>query len=127
VRAIGERFDIVLFMGVLYHLRYPLLAIDLIHAHVARDLLVFQAMQRGSDRIALVAEDYDFWDDAPFRDADFPAMYFIEGRYAGDPTNWWIPNRACTESMLRSTGFEIVAHPDREIYLCRRVEAPAEV
>ena len=38
----------VLFMGVLYHLRHPLLALDLIHRHVAEDLLVFQSMQRGS-------------------------------------------------------------------------------
>src|SRR4051795_3185982 len=48
VAELGERFDVVLFMGVLYHLRHPLLALDLIHDHVARDLLVFQSMQRGS-------------------------------------------------------------------------------
>ena len=48
VGALGETFDIVLFLGVLYHLRHPLLALDLIHEHVARDLLVFQSMQRGS-------------------------------------------------------------------------------
>ena len=41
--ALGERFDVVLFMGVLYHLRHPLLALDLIHEHVADDLLVFQS------------------------------------------------------------------------------------
>ena len=35
VGALGERFDLVLFMGVLYHLRHPLLALDLIHEHVA--------------------------------------------------------------------------------------------
>ena len=39
VASIGETFDVVLFLGVLYHLRHPLLALDLIHAHVARDLL----------------------------------------------------------------------------------------
>ena len=39
VAALGERFDIVLFLGVLYHLRHPLLALDLIHEHVAGDLL----------------------------------------------------------------------------------------
>ncbi len=50
VGALGERFDIVLFMGVLYHLRHPLLALDLIREHVAGDLLVFQSMQRGSER-----------------------------------------------------------------------------
>ena len=45
VAALQERFDIVFFIGVLYHLRHPLLALDLIHEHVARDLLVFQALQ----------------------------------------------------------------------------------
>jgi tRNA (mo5U34)-methyltransferase len=47
-------------------------------------------------------------------------MYFIEHRYANDPTNWWIPNRACMEAMLRSAGFEIIQHPELEVYICRR-------
>jgi tRNA (mo5U34)-methyltransferase len=47
-------------------------------------------------------------------------MYFVEHRYADDPTNWWIPNRACMEGMLRSSGFEITAHPEAEVYVCRR-------
>ena len=51
VAALGERFDVVLFLGVLYHLRHPLLALDLIHEHVARDLLVFQSLQRGSPEV----------------------------------------------------------------------------
>ena len=42
VGALGETFDLVIFMGVLYHLRHPLLALDLIREHVARDLLLFQ-------------------------------------------------------------------------------------
>ena len=37
-------------MGVLYHLRHPLLALDLIREHVAGDLLLFQSMLRGSAR-----------------------------------------------------------------------------
>ncbi len=36
VGALGEASDIVLFLGVLYHLRHPLLALDLIHEHVPR-------------------------------------------------------------------------------------------
>src|SRR5690606_17761888 len=48
VAALGERFDVVLFLGVLYHLRHPLLALDLIHEHVAGNLLAYQSMQRGS-------------------------------------------------------------------------------
>jgi tRNA (mo5U34)-methyltransferase len=52
-------------------------------------------------------------------------MYFIEKSYSGDPTNWWIPNRACAEAMLRSAGFEIVAHPEIEVYVCRRRDGPS--
>lgn len=124
VAALNERFDIVLFMGVLYHLRHPLLALDLIHTHVARDLLIFQSMQRGSAETAPVAEDYDFFETGHFNIPEYPKLHFVERRYAGDPTNWWVPNRACTEAMLRSAGFEITAHPEEEVYLCRRVEAP---
>src|SRR4051794_29491432 len=51
VADLGERFDLVIFMGVFYHLRHPLLALDLVHEHVARDLVVFQSMQRGSEDI----------------------------------------------------------------------------
>jgi tRNA (mo5U34)-methyltransferase len=41
IGSLNERFDVVLFMGVLYHLRHPLLALDLIHEHVANDILCF--------------------------------------------------------------------------------------
>jgi tRNA (mo5U34)-methyltransferase len=122
--ALGERFDIVLFMGVLYHLRHPLLALDLIHAHVAHDVLVFQSMQRGSDTVDALKEDYDFWDTEQFDGAGYPKLHFVEHDYAGDWTNWWIPNRACAEAMLRSAGFEITAHPEAEVYICRRVAPP---
>src|SRR5205085_11904456 len=103
VAALGEAFDIVLFMGVLYHLRHPLLALDLIHEHAARDLLVFQSMHRGSPEVDAHQEDYDFWQTHMFDLPGFPKLHFIEDRYAGDPTNWWVPNRACAEAMLRST------------------------
>lgn len=124
VGALGERFDIVLFMGVLYHLRHPLLALDLIRETVANDLLVFQSMQRGSADVAPLKSDYDFFEAAPFDEPGFPKLHFIEGRYSDDPTNWWVPNRACTEAMLRASGFAIVGHPEAEVYLCRCAEKP---
>jgi tRNA (mo5U34)-methyltransferase len=51
-------------------------------------------------------------------------MFFVEHKYTGDPTNWWIPNRACAEAMLRSAGFEIEQQPEDEVYICRRIELP---
>ncbi len=124
VAALGERFDIVLFLGVLYHLRHPLLALDLLHENVVGDLLVFQSMQRGSAEVQEMKPDYHFWQTDIFRNPAFPQMYFIEHCYSQDPTNWWIPNRACVEAMLRSAGFEIVSHPEQEVYVCRRIDAP---
>jgi tRNA (mo5U34)-methyltransferase len=125
VGTLKERFDIVLFMGVLYHLRHPLLALDLIYEHVAADIVVFQSMQRGSPRTDVVQENYSFWETEQFDNPAYPRLHFVEHRYADDPTNWWVPNRACAEAMLRSAGFEIIAHPEDEVYICRRVRAPA--
>jgi tRNA (mo5U34)-methyltransferase len=119
VARLGERFDLVIFMGVLYHLRHPLLALDLLREHVVGDLLLFQSMQRGGEEVDPVAADYPFGETAIFEGDGFPRLHFMERKYAGDPTNWWIPNRACVEAMLRSAGFEIVAHPEAEVYLCR--------
>jgi tRNA (mo5U34)-methyltransferase len=124
VAELGERFDVVLFLGVLYHLRHPLLALDLIHEHVARDLLLFQSMQRGSAAVEPVAADYDFFETDHFDRPGYPKLHFIEHRYAHDPTNWWSPNAAAAQAMLRSAGFEILAQPEEEVYLCQWVEAP---
>jgi tRNA (mo5U34)-methyltransferase len=124
VGAIGERFDLVLFMGVFYHLRHPLLALDLIHEHAARDLLVFQSMQRGSDAVDAVAPDYDFFEKDHFEGPGYPKLHFIEHRYAGDPTNWWAPNAAATTAMLRASGFAILERPEQEVFICRRTERP---
>jgi tRNA (mo5U34)-methyltransferase len=123
--ALNEQFDLVIFMGVLYHLRHPLLALDILYSHAVRDMLVFQSMLRGSPDVKPAPLDSDFNDRTWFSEPSFPQMWFIEHRYAGDVSNWWIPNRACAEAMLRSAGFEITAHPEEEVYICRRV--PPEV
>ena len=120
--SLRERFDLVVFMGVFYHLRHPLLALDLIWENVADDLLLFQSMQRGSDQVAEVAADYPFAEQGHFDAPGYPKMHFIERDYSADPTNWWAPNRACSGAMLRSSGFEILANPDPEVFLCRRAE-----
>jgi tRNA (mo5U34)-methyltransferase len=124
VGALRERFDLVVFMGVLYHLRHPLLALDLVHEHAASDLLLFQSMQRGSDEVEALETNYDFWNVDLFDRPAFPRLHFVERRYADDPTNWWIPNRACVEAILRSSGFQMIDHPESEVYLCRRVARP---
>jgi tRNA (mo5U34)-methyltransferase len=121
------RFDLVLFTGVFYHLRHPLLALDLIRRHAVGELLVFQSMQRGSSEVSELARDYPFSNTDVFRSEDFPRMHFIEHGYSGDETNWWIPNRACVEAVLRSAGFSIIAHPEEEVYVCKKAEVEPRV
>jgi tRNA (mo5U34)-methyltransferase len=117
VDSIAGQFDYVLFMGLFYHLRYPLLALDKVVKKVS-GRLVFQTMLRGSKHAYPVKPNYDFWNKKIFTDSDFPAAYFIENSYSNDQTNWFIPNRSGAEGMLRSAGLEIVAHPEPETWVC---------
>src|SRR6476661_11296010 len=117
VDSIAGQFDFVLFMGVFYHLRYPLFALDKVIKKVG-GALVFQTIVRGSEDVQEWKEDYPIWNTQIFEERSFPAMYFIEKSYSHDPTNWWIPNRAAVESMLRSSGLQIEAHPEAETWVC---------
>jgi len=132
VGALGESFDVVIFMGVLYHLRHPLLALDLIHAHAAKDMLIFQTLQRGSREVMDVPQDHPFYEEGTlqpptcFDEPGYPKMHFIEHQYAHDWTNWWAPNRACTEAMLRAAGFRVETAVEDEdgVYICRKADLP---
>jgi tRNA (mo5U34)-methyltransferase len=130
VGALGEKFDLVIFMGVLYHLRHPLLALDLIREHVAADTMLFQTMQQGSADVLLVPDDHPFHVPGTanppgyFDNPAYPKMHFIEKSFAHDWTNWWAPNAACSQAMLRAAGFSIEANPEPEVYLCRVAPVP---
>jgi tRNA (mo5U34)-methyltransferase len=112
-----EPFDVVLFLGVLYHLRHPLLALDTIAPLVGGTLLVQTLTMPGEERAA-TPEDVGIDERDALRAAGWPSMAFVEHQLAGDPTNWWAPNAACVEAMLRSCGLRIVEHPGHEIWLC---------
>ncbi|WP_231639221.1 TIGR04290 family methyltransferase [Sphingomonas profundi] len=130
VGALGERFDLVIFMGVLYHLRHPLLALDLIREHVAGDMMLFQTMQQGSTAVLDVPADHPFFMPGTttpppfFDDPGYPRLHFIEREFAHDWTNWWAPNAACTQAMLRAAGFSVQTTPEPDVYLCRTTPVP---
>jgi tRNA (mo5U34)-methyltransferase len=117
IDSIPGQFDYVFFMGVFYHLRYPVYALDKVVKKVGGKL-VFQTMIRGSMEERTWKENYEFWDTKLFKDPDFPCMYFIEHKYADDPTNWFIPNRGAVEGILRSSGLELLEHPEAETWIC---------
>ena len=80
------QFDVVFFLGVLYHLRHPLLALERI-ASVTRKRLILETVV---DMVGVRR----------------PAMAFYPGRELNhDPTNWWAPNVPALHGMLRDVGF----------------------
>ena len=85
-------FDVVLFLGVLYHLRHPFLALERV-ASVTRDYLIVETV------VDLVG-------------VQRPAMAFYPGRELNnDPTNWWGPNVPAVKGMLETLGFRAVTVP----------------
>lgn len=112
------RFDIVLFMGLFYHLRYPLLALDCIAA-LRPPRLVFQTLTCGPADAMADTSGVRFQDKERLEAPGWPKMAFIEGAFAEDRTNWWIPNRSGARAMLFAAGFRVDAEPSEETFLCR--------
>lgn len=82
-------FDVVLFLGVLYHMRHPLLALEKV-ASVTRQQLILET------KVDLLA-------------SRTPSMAFYVGDELNhDPTNWWAPNVSGLCDMLRAVGFKSV-------------------
>jgi len=114
---IEEVFDLVLFLGVFYHLRYPLLGLDIV-AQKTKQLMVFQTMTMPGEAVDAETPDLQLHEREGFLGAGWPKMAFIENRLANDPTNWWAPNHAAVLAMMRSCGFQVTARPGEEVYLC---------
>jgi tRNA (mo5U34)-methyltransferase len=89
------RFDVVLFTGVLYHLRHPLLGLEQV-SKICGGLLI---VETHLDALELSE----------------PAMVFYPAdELVNDPTNWWGPNAACVTAMLKDVGFsriDVTPHP----------------
>ena len=112
------RYDLVLFMGVLYHLRYPMLGLDIVARKVGR-YLIFQTLTTPGTAVARNTLDREITDRKDLVRPGWPKLAFIEHSFAGDPTNWWIPNHAAAKAMLRAAGLSVLRRPGHEIYLCR--------
>ena len=91
-------FDVVLFLGVFYHLIDPIRVVMALRRH-ARKVLVLETVH---DALT----------------SDRPAMIFYPGaELAGDPTNWWGPNPAAVYGLLRQAGFGRVFYQDHPMHV----------
>lgn len=114
-----EKFDLIWFMGVFYHLRYPLMALDIL-SEKNTDMMVFQTLSMPGKDAEQYTNDRRIHDRADLLKEGWPKMAFIEHKFSGDPTNWWLPNHAGIEAMLRSCGYQIASRPGDEIYIARK-------
>jgi tRNA (mo5U34)-methyltransferase len=110
------KFDIVFLLGVLYHLRHPLLALEIV-CGLTTDVAIVESF----------VTDGDTWRE---HTADIPALEFYEGyELANQFDNWVGPSVACLLAMCRSAGFACVellhTEPYNAMVACyRRWEAP---
>lgn len=114
--SLDQSFDIIIFMGVFYHLRYPMLALDIVTQKLKK-LMVFQTLTMPGEAVFTPKPDMTIDEREQMLEKGWPSMAFIEKRLAKDPTNWWAPNHACIEAMLRTCGLKITAHPGHEMYI----------
>jgi tRNA (mo5U34)-methyltransferase len=120
LHRLHETFDVVLFLGVLYHLRYPLLGLDLVAERVHGTLLLQTLTMPGGTTEGVTPGDLPLDERARMRDDDWPVMAFVEHHLAGDHTNWWAPAAGTVEAMIRTTGLRVVARPAHEFWVCER-------
>ncbi len=119
-----QQYDLVWFMGVLYHLRYPLLALDIIR-NCSKGQMIFQTMTAPGDEVFSADENYQLEQRDVLNNGGWPKMAFIEHRIANDPTNWWAPNHAGVGALLRAAGFTDIERIAHEVYSCKVAPSPA--
>jgi tRNA (mo5U34)-methyltransferase len=98
-------FDIALFLGVLYHLRDPLLALDRIWDVCNEDALLVVETQLIDE--AFMRADGSF---APL-DEDLRGVslmqFYPDDTLHGDPTNYWAPNLTALRALVHTAGFVV--------------------
>ncbi|MCW2981921.1 MAG: methyltransferase protein [Solirubrobacterales bacterium] len=104
------RFDLVLFLGVIYHLRHPLLALDRIHDVTADEgLMLIETHMIDEGLVDGEGNWRALRDFSPDLEKLPLAQYYPGDMLGSDPTSQWAPNRVALEGWLRGSGFEPIS------------------
>src|SRR3954447_634919 len=119
-------FDVVLFLGILYHLRHPLLALDRLRP-LCHSLLIVESLVCDAQFFTGFETGEPLTHLAP-RLADVPLAQFLPvGRYHSDATNKWVPNVAGLRALLADALFDpspALTWGDRALVHARPMDDP---
>ncbi|MBI5929661.1 MAG: methyltransferase domain-containing protein [Chloroflexi bacterium] len=102
-------FDLVLFLGVLYHLRHPLLALDKIRTVIKPGALMFVETHLIDNYFQLKDGSFVSMGNLSMQLTETPIMqFYARDRLAGDATNKFAPNMAALRAMTEEAEFEIL-------------------
>jgi tRNA (mo5U34)-methyltransferase len=123
------RFDLVLFLGVIYHLRHPLLGLDRIHDVCSPEALLLLETHMIDEGLVDRAGEWRRLADFDPELASIPiAQYYPADTLGSDSTSQWAPNRVALEGWLRGSGFDPIStwqHAFRGGAVARRRELEA--
>lgn len=104
------RFDLILFLGVLYHLRHPMLALDKIRSVSRPGALLFTETHLIDNYFQLKDGSFLPMGKISMSLIDTPLMqYYPQDSLAGDATNKFAPNMAALRAMTHDAEFEVLA------------------
>jgi len=114
-----ERFDYVIYMGLFYHLKYPILVLDRL-AEMTKSKLFFQTIFVPPNIPDFIPkENYTKEEqNTLINSLDFPRMMFLEKKFNNNLSTWWVSNQAVVISFLRSARLKIIAKLEKGIYVC---------
>lgn len=102
------RFDVIFFLGVLYHL-----------PDMLRGLTIVRSLSRGVVNLETHSEN-EFCPDVA------AARYYVDDKLNKDWTNFWAPNRLCVLDMLYDAGFDVIREESWESRLFAQVKVTSD-
>ncbi len=88
VHTLASKFDIVLYMGVYYHLKDPVSSITKLR----------NALNTGGKLLI---------EGAVLTEPGCHAKFFYKSQFCGDNSNWWVPTRDCLREWVECSFFDI--------------------
>jgi tRNA (mo5U34)-methyltransferase len=86
--SIGGKFDIILYMGIIYHLKDPLMSLAILR----------RMLEVGGEVL---------FESAVLEQQGCFANFYYRNQFCGDQTNWWVPTRDCMRQWIECSFFKV--------------------